>query len=80
MESTTDENRKIFLSGKIALRVFCEQIQEITKSYNGSNSMIKVEDLMKFHKNKYGYQMQPQSLGYDSIIDALRAVPYVEVT
>lgn len=81
MEQISEENRRIFLSSKIALRVFSEQIQEIIKCFTESpKSMIKVDDLLKFHKTKFGYQMQPQTLGYENIIDALKSVPYVEVS
>ncbi len=44
-----------------------------------SKSMIKVYDLMKFYKTKFGYQMQPKTLEFENIIDALKSAPYVEV-
>lgn len=80
MDSNNEDNRKIYFSRKVALRIFSEQIQEIIKTFTGNaKTMIKVEDLMKIHKNKYGYQMQGSSLGYDSVIDALKFVPFVEL-
>jgi meiosis arrest female protein 1 len=80
MEQISEENRRIFLSSKVALRIFGEQVQEIIKCFTeSSKSMIKVDDLMKFHKTKFGYQMQPQTLGFENIIDALKSAPYVEV-
>jgi len=80
MDQNNEENRKIFLSRKVALRIFSEQIQEIIKSMTGRpGTMVKVDDVMEFHKNKYGYQMQGSSLGYDSVIDALKFVPFVEL-
>lgn len=81
MDSISEENRRVMLSSQIALRVFSEQIQEIIKTFTeSSKSMIKVDDLMNFHKTKFGYQMQAQTLGYDNIIDALKSAPYVEVS
>jgi meiosis arrest female protein 1 len=80
MDSTNEENRKIFLSRKVALRIFSEQIQEIIKTMTGlSGTMVKVDELMEMHKSKYGYQMQGSSLGYESVIDALKFVPFVEL-
>jgi meiosis arrest female protein 1 len=80
MDNNNEENRKIFLSRKVALRVFSEQLQEIIKGMTGkAYTMVKVDDAMEFHKNKYGYQMQGSSLGYDSVIDALKFVPFIEL-
>lgn len=80
MDQNNEENRKIFLSRKVALRIFSEQIQEIIKTMTGkARMMAKVDDVMELHKNKYGYQMQGSSLGYDTVIDALKFVPFVEL-
>jgi hypothetical protein len=68
------------LSSKVALRIFGQQVQEIMKCFmESSKSMIKVYDLMKFYKTKFGYQMQPKTLEFENIIDALKSAPYVEV-
>ncbi|KAG5678345.1 putative Meiosis regulator and mRNA stability factor 1 [Polypedilum vanderplanki] len=80
MDHSNEENRKIFLSRKLALRIFSDQIQEIIKTVTGnSGAMVKVDELMEMHKKKYGYQMQGTSLGYDSVIDALKFVPFLEL-
>jgi len=80
MDSTNEEDRKIFLSRKVALRIFSEQIQEIIKTMTGlSGTMVKFDELMEMHKSKYGYQMQGSSLGYESVIDALKFVPFIEL-
>lgn len=80
MDQTNEETRKIYLSRKVALRIFSEQIQEIITSIAGkSDVMVKVDELMEMHKSKYGYQMQGSSLGYESVIDALKFVPFVEL-
>lgn len=82
MDSSSEENRRVLLSSQISLRVFSEQVHEIIKgcTADSSNSMIRVDDLMNYHKTKFGYQMQAPTLGYDSIIDALKSAPYVEVS
>lgn len=81
MDQNNEENRKIFLSRKVALRIFSEQIHEIIKEMTGrSDMMVKVDDVMDMHKDKYGYHMQGSSLGYDSVIDALKFVPFIEVS
>lgn len=80
MDQSNEENRRIYLSRKVALRLFSEQIQDIIKSMAGTTElMIKVDELMEMHKKKYGYQMQGSSLGYDTVIDALKFVPFVEL-
>lgn len=81
MDNTNEENRKIFLSRKVALRIFSEQIQEIIKTATGkAEMMVKVDELMELHKKKFGYQMQGASLGYETVIDALKFVPFVELS
>lgn len=80
MDQSNEDNRKIFLSRKVALRIFSDQIQEIIKTVTGNaGAMMKVDELMELHKNKYGYQMHGSSLGYDSVIDALKFVPFLEL-
>lgn len=81
MDQNNEENRKIFLSRKVALRIFGEQIHEVVKEMTGMESiMVKVDDVMEMHKDKFGYIMQGSSLGYDSVIDALKFVPFVELS
>lgn len=81
MDHYNEENRKIFLSRKVALRIFSEQIHEVIKEMTGQTRItVKVDDVMEMHKVKYGYQMQGSSLGYDSVIDALKFVPFVELS
>lgn len=80
MDQNNEENRKIFLSRKVALRIFSEQLQDVIKRMTGKpGTMVKIEDVMDHHKEKFGYQMQGSSLGYDSVIDALKFVPFVEL-
>lgn len=80
MDQNNEENRKIFLSRKVALRIFSEQIQEvIVEMTSKSGMMVKFDDVMEMHKTKYGYQMQGSSLGYNSVMDALKFVPFVEL-
>lgn len=80
MDSNNEDNRKIFLSRKVALRIFAEQIHDVIKTLAGKTGvMVKVDDMMENHKNKFGYQMQGSSLGYDSVIDALKYVPFIEL-
>lgn len=81
MDQNNEESRKIFLSRRISLRIFAEQIHEVIKEMTGkSNIVVKVEDVMEMHKEKYGYQMQGSSLGYESVIDALKYVPFMELS
>lgn len=80
VDASSEENRRVFLSGQMALRVFSEQIQEIINNFGeNSKSMMKADELLNHHKNKYGYQIQPQTLGYENMIDAFKSAPYVEV-
>lgn len=80
MDQNNEENRKIFLSRKVALRIFSEQIHEIIKELTGQTGiMVKVDDVMEMHKVKYGYQMQGSSLGYETVIDAFKFLPFIEL-
>lgn len=84
MDQNNEENRKIFLSRKVALRIFSEQVHEVIKEMTGSKMlpgmMVKVDDFMEMHKDKFGYIMQGSSLGYESVIDALKFVPFIELS
>lgn len=80
MEQTNDEDRKIFLNHKVAVRIFAEQIQDIIKHFTGNSiSMIRLSEILNFHKNKFGYQLQPCCLGYSNMLDAVKALPYIEL-
>lgn len=81
MDQNNEENRKIFLARKVALRIFSEQIHEVIKEMTSQQvMMVKMDDVMEMHKEKFGYQMQGSSLGYDSVIDALKFVPFIELS
>ncbi|XP_055640897.1 meiosis regulator and mRNA stability factor 1 isoform X2 [Toxorhynchites rutilus septentrionalis] len=80
MEQTNDEDRKIYLNHKVAIRIFSEQIQDIIKHFTGSTvSMIRLSEILNFHKNKYGYQIQPCCLGFSNMCDVIKALPYMEI-
>ena len=68
------------MSRKVAQRVFSEQVHDIMEATKGSPFILKVEDLKKSFKDKYGYQMLPETLGYDSFIDCLKSVSFLELT
>lgn len=81
MDQNNEENRKIFLSRKVALRVFSEQIHEVMKEMAGlSGLMIRVDDVLEQHKEKFGYQILGPSLGYETVIDAMKFVPFIELS
>lgn len=80
MEQSNDEDRKIYLNHRVAIRIFAEQVQDIVKHFTGNSvSMILMSEILNFHKNKYGYQIQPYSLGYSNLFDAIKALPYMEI-
>ncbi|XP_075149215.1 meiosis regulator and mRNA stability factor 1-like protein [Haematobia irritans] len=79
MELTNDEDKKIYLSAKVAQRIFAEQCEELISTNTGSaKTCMKWDDVVKLHKKKYGYQIQSQTLGVKDIIQALDLLPYVE--
>ncbi|KAH8251987.1 hypothetical protein KR032_001793, partial [Drosophila birchii] len=81
MEMTNDEDKKIVLSPTIARRVFAEQCEKLIRNSTGdSTTCIKLDQVLKLHKKKYGYQIQPQTLGVSSnMVKAIEMLPYVEV-
>ncbi|XP_017152641.1 meiosis regulator and mRNA stability factor 1 [Drosophila miranda] len=80
MELTGDEDKKILLSPKVARRVFAEQCEDLIRNVTGnSTNCMRLEQVLKLHKKKYGYQMQPQTLGVSDIATAIELLPYVEV-
>lgn len=81
IDSSTEEDRKIYLCPKIAQRVFSEQLQELVIQFTGSSmSMINLNEILNVHKSKYGYQIQPQTLGYQNMIHAINSLPFIEVS
>ncbi|XP_055549128.1 meiosis regulator and mRNA stability factor 1 [Wyeomyia smithii] len=79
MEQSNDEDRKIFLNSRMARRIFAEQVQDIIKHCSGNSvSMIRLSEILNFHKSKYGYQLQPCCLGFSNMYDAVKALPYME--
>nr|XP_032293408.1 meiosis regulator and mRNA stability factor 1 isoform X2 [Drosophila virilis] len=80
LEMTSDEDKKIVLSPKVARRVFAEQCEDLIRNVTGnSTNCMKLEQVLKLHKKKYGYQMQPQTLGAPDIASAIELLPYVEI-
>ncbi|XP_011292102.1 meiosis regulator and mRNA stability factor 1 [Musca domestica] len=79
MELTNDEDKKIYLTSKVARRIFAEQCEELITATTGSGkTCMKWEDVVKLHKKKYGYQIQAQTLGVKDMKQALDLLPYVE--
>ncbi|KAH8361199.1 hypothetical protein KR200_006410, partial [Drosophila serrata] len=81
METTNDEDKKIVLSPTIARRVFAEQCETLIRNSTGNTTnCMKLDQVLKLHKKKFGYQIQPQTLGVSSnMIKAVEMLPYVEV-
>lgn len=78
IEPNNDENRKLYLSKKVAHRVFSDQVHDIIET-SKSGCILKVEDLKQLFKDKYGYQMLPETLGYENFIDCLKNIAFIEV-
>uniref|UniRef100_A0A6P4EIX2 Meiosis arrest female protein 1 n=1 Tax=Drosophila rhopaloa TaxID=1041015 RepID=A0A6P4EIX2_DRORH len=79
MELTNDEDKKIVLSPKVARRVFAEQCEDLIRSFTGNSThSMKLDQVLKLHKKKYGYQIQPQTLGVSEMATAVKLLPYVE--
>ncbi|KAH8376689.1 hypothetical protein KR093_000896, partial [Drosophila rubida] len=80
LEQSSDEDKKITLSPKMARRVFAEQCEDLIRNATGnSTNCMKLDQILTLHKKKYGYQMQPQTLGVKDIASAIELLPYVEV-
>lgn len=80
MELSNEEDRKIFLSSKIAQRVFSEQLKTLVETYTGSSSTVtNLHEILIYHKKQYGYQILPQSLGFKNMLDCIKSLPYIEV-
>uniref|UniRef100_A0A336LTM4 CSON004407 protein n=1 Tax=Culicoides sonorensis TaxID=179676 RepID=A0A336LTM4_CULSO len=77
---SNDEDRKILLCQEVALRVFAEQLHDLIKNFTGKNTtLVKLSDILQMHKNKFGYQIHPQTLGYETMSEAIQHVPFIEV-
>lgn len=80
MEFLNDEDRKIYLSPKAAQRVFSEQIKSLVQSFSGSSdTTMNLHEVLVFHKKQYGYQIVPQSLGFEDMQACIMSLPYIEV-
>lgn len=80
MEFSNDEDRKIYLSPKAAQRIFSEQLMSLVEMFAGSSdAMINLHEVLVFHKKQYGYQIIPQSLGFEDMLDCIKSLPYIEV-
>lgn len=80
MELSNEEDRKIFLSPNIAQRIFSEQLKELIESYTGSSDTVtNWPEICVYHKKHYGYQILPQSLGFNDMFTCIESLPYVEV-
>lgn len=79
IEYTTDEDKKVYLSPKVARRVFAEQMEELVREFTGCpKTCMKLNEVLQLHKKKFGYQIQPQTLGAENILDVVRDLPYIE--
>ncbi|XP_055908244.1 meiosis regulator and mRNA stability factor 1 [Eupeodes corollae] len=80
MEQNNDEDKKVFLSPKIARRVFSEQLEELIREFTGSSkTCMKLDEVLELHKKKFGYNIQPQVLGVADIEEGIKMLPFVEV-
>ncbi|ALC40415.1 CG17018 [Drosophila busckii] len=80
MEQNNDEDKKIMLAPKVARRVFALQCEDLIRNMTGnSNNCMKLEQVLRLHKKKFGYEIQPQTLGVPDIESAIKLMPYVEV-
>ncbi|XP_055853020.1 meiosis regulator and mRNA stability factor 1 isoform X2 [Episyrphus balteatus] len=80
MEQNNDEDKKVFLSPKIARRVLSEQLEELIREFTGSSkTCMKLDDVLELHKKKFGYNIQPQVLGVADIHEGINVLPFVEV-
>lgn len=80
MEFSNDEDRKIFLSSMVAQRIFSEQLKMLTETYCGTGeNIINLHEVLVFHKKSFGYQIIPQSLGFDDMLNCIKSLPYIEL-
>ncbi|XP_037731792.1 meiosis regulator and mRNA stability factor 1-like [Drosophila subpulchrella] len=77
---SSDEDRKIVLSPKVARRVFAEQCEDLIRQATGSSAhCMKLDQVLMMHKKKFGYQVQPKTLGVSEMAMAVELLPYVEL-
>lgn len=43
------------------------------------DNIINLPEVLVFHKKNFGYQISPQTLGFDDIMTCLKALPYIEI-
>ncbi|XP_070075597.1 meiosis regulator and mRNA stability factor 1 [Drosophila takahashii] len=80
MELTSGEDKKIMLSPKVARRVFAEQCEDLIHKVTGiPTHCMKMDQVLMMHKKKYGYQIQPKTLGVSDMALAVEVLPYVEL-
>lgn len=80
MEFSNDEDRKIFLSPRAAQRIFSEQLESLVESYSGAcDTLTNLHEILIYHKKHYGYQIVPQTLGFNDMITCVKSLPYIEV-
>uniref|UniRef100_A0A1A9W5J8 HTH OST-type domain-containing protein n=1 Tax=Glossina brevipalpis TaxID=37001 RepID=A0A1A9W5J8_9MUSC len=80
IELTADEDKKILLSPIIARRIFAKQCEELIRDMTGiPSTCIKLDEVLKMHKKRFGYQMQSQTLGSKNMNEGVQQLPYVEL-
>lgn len=79
MELSNEEDRKIFLSPKVAQRIFSEQLKTITETFAPDDMTINLHEILVYHKKEFGYQITSQSLGFNDMFDCIRELPFIEV-
>lgn len=76
----------MYLSPKVAQRVFSEQLRDVAKALTGgsgssiSEKSISLYTLLFCHKKQFGYQILPQSLGLGTLWMAVKQLPFIEVS
>ncbi|XP_050745995.1 meiosis regulator and mRNA stability factor 1 isoform X3 [Drosophila biarmipes] len=80
MGLSSDGDKKIVLSPKIARRVFAEQCEDLIRKVTGNSAhCMKLNQVLMMHKKKFGYQIQPKTLGVSEMATAFELLPYVEL-
>lgn len=80
IELYNDEDRKIYLCPKVAQRIFSEQLRSLTEMITGKSfTFINVARVLDLHKNTFGYQIKPETLGFSDIWSGMKSLPFVEV-
>ncbi|XP_017085652.2 meiosis regulator and mRNA stability factor 1 [Drosophila eugracilis] len=80
IELISDEDKRIVLSPMVARRVFAEQCEDLVRNATGSGTRcMKLNEVLTLHKVKYGYQIQPKTLGVTDMAKGFELLPYVEL-